>query len=251
MSIISAVIASFLLFSFASSYYHYGYDYNNDGSNHLVLILLGVIMLVLPIISASITCRHISYIPATELGVLEIIGGVIILALGIFGGFFSTVFLVLGILTAIFLFVSGGLAIGGAQSGSRCLQVASMVMSYISAVIVSFPFLGFLSSVIRSECAPYGCDAFFLPLIILAVMLVLSITSASISSYHLKICCCSPLNCRSAKHGASDSQPNPVNQVAKVPNEISQVQTGRMSNAPIRHTTRWTQTTWIQPPLTR
>ena len=80
MSIISAVIASFLLFSSASSYYHYGYDYNNDGSNHLVLILLGVIMLVLPIISASITCRHISYIPATELGVLEIIGGVIILA---------------------------------------------------------------------------------------------------------------------------------------------------------------------------
>ena len=58
MSIISAVIASFLLFSSASSYYHYGYDYNNDGSNHLVLILLGVIMLVLPIISASITYRQ-------------------------------------------------------------------------------------------------------------------------------------------------------------------------------------------------
>ena len=100
--------------------------------------------------------------------------------------------------------------------------MASMVMSYISAVFVSFPFLGFFSSVIRSECAPYGCDAFFLPLIILAVMLVLSITSASISSYHLKICCCSP-HCRSGKHGGSDSQPNPVNQVAKVPNEITQV----------------------------
>ena len=217
------------------------------------MFVLGVIMLFLPIISASITRRHISCNPATVLGILEIIGGVIIFFLGILGGLagdFNMVFLVLGPFTAIFFFVSGGLAIGGAQSGSRCLQVASMVMSYISAVIVSFPFLGFLSSVIRSECAPYGCDAFFLPLIILAVMLVLSITSASISSYHLKICCCSPLNCRSAKHGGSDSQPNPVNQVLKVPNEITQVQTCRMSNAP-RHTTKWAQTIWIQPPLTR
>jgi len=214
MSIISAVIASFLLFSSAPVEYHY--SYNNNSSNHLVMVVLGVIMLVLPIISASITCRHISYNPATELGVLQIIGGVIIFFLGVFGGLAgdsNMVFLVLGPFTAIFFFVSGGLAIGGAQSGIRSLQVASMVMSYISAVIVSFPFLHFFSSVIRSECAPYGCNALFLPLIILAVMLVLSITSASISSsYHLKICCCSPLNCRSGKHGGSDTQPNPVNQ---------------------------------------
>ena len=251
MSIISAVIASFLLYVSSGTIDHYDDDdYTLDYGYYIVMFVLGAIMLFLPIISASITRRHISCNPATVLGILEIIGGVIILALGIFGGFFSTVFLVLGILTAIFLFVSGGLAIGGAQSGSRCLQVASMVMSIISAVIVSFPFLGFLSSVIRSECAPYGCDAFFLPLIILAVMLVLSITSASISSYHLKICCCSPLNCRSAKHGGSDSQPNPVNQVLKVPNEITQVQTCRMSNAP-RHTTKWAQTTWSRPTLTR
>ena len=204
------------------------------------MFVLGVITLFLPIISASITRRHISCNPATVLGILEIIGGVIIFFLGIFGGLagdFNMVFLVLGPFTAIFFFVSGGLAIGGAQSGSRGLQVASMLMSIISAVIVSFPFLLFVSA---------------LPMvatIILGVMLVSSISSASISSYHLKICCCSP-HCWSAKHGASDTQPNPVNQVLKVPNQITQIQTCRMSNAP-RHTTKWAQTIWIQPPLTR
>lgn len=179
------------------------------------------------------------------LGILNIFCGVITSFLCIFGGYYTTAFLTLGFLTAISFFVSGGLAIGGAQSGSRSLQVATMVMSIISAVFVCYPFLFSVSA-----CAPYGCDGVNLPAIILGVMLVLPIISASISSYHLKICCCSPHR-RSGKHGGSDTQPNPVNQVAKVPNEITQVQTSRMSNAPIRHTTSWTQTTWSRPPLTR
>ena len=39
-----------------------------------------------------------------------------------------------GIWSSVFFFISGGLAIGGAQSGKKCLVVATMVMAIISAV---------------------------------------------------------------------------------------------------------------------
>merc|ERR1712154_31862 len=39
-----------------------------------------------------------------------------------------------GIWTSVFFFISGGLAIGGARSGNKCLVVATMVMAIISAV---------------------------------------------------------------------------------------------------------------------
>ena len=39
-----------------------------------------------------------------------------------------------GIWTSVFFVVSGGLSIGGARSGSKCLVVSTMMMSIISAV---------------------------------------------------------------------------------------------------------------------
>ena len=81
------LIASFLLYVSSGTIDHYDDDdYTLDYGYYIVMFVLGVIMLFLPIISASITRRHISCNPATVLGILEIIGGVIIFFLGIFGG---------------------------------------------------------------------------------------------------------------------------------------------------------------------
>ena len=77
---------------------------------------------------------------ATVLGILHILCGVITLYCGILIGLdnYGFFLVISGTLTSIFSFISGGLAIGGAQSGSKCLVVATMVMSIISAVIASF-----------------------------------------------------------------------------------------------------------------
>merc|ERR1712223_1158469 len=39
-----------------------------------------------------------------------------------------------GIWSSVFFFISGGLAIGGAQSGKKCLVTATMIMAIVSAV---------------------------------------------------------------------------------------------------------------------
>jgi len=73
---------------------------------------------------------------ATVLGVLHIICGVI--SLGAESAFLDSKYSIgvgAGIWTAVFFFISGALSIGGAQSGNKCLVVATMVMSIISAVL--------------------------------------------------------------------------------------------------------------------
>merc|ERR1712038_1370309 len=72
---------------------------------------------------------------ATVLGIIHIIFGLISLGIEITNlvvdgnGNVAT-----GIWTSVFFFISGGLAIGGARSGNKCLVVATLVMAIISAV---------------------------------------------------------------------------------------------------------------------
>merc|ERR1711936_859804 len=71
---------------------------------------------------------------ATALGVIHIICGLIALGSDIAGMVNEQFAFATGIWTSVFFFVSGGLAIGGARSGNKCLVVATMVMAIISAV---------------------------------------------------------------------------------------------------------------------
>merc|ERR1711936_9523 len=71
---------------------------------------------------------------ATALGVIHIICGLIALASDIAGMVNEQFAFATGIWTSVFFFVSGGLAIGGARSGNKCLVVATMVLAIISAV---------------------------------------------------------------------------------------------------------------------
>merc|ERR1712241_1039877 len=72
---------------------------------------------------------------ATVIGIIHIIFGLISLGIEITNlvvdgnGNVAT-----GIWPSVFFFISGGLAIGGARSGNKCLVVATMVMAIISAV---------------------------------------------------------------------------------------------------------------------
>merc|ERR1712241_946811 len=71
---------------------------------------------------------------ATVLGIIHIIFGLISLGIEISNMVNGNMSLATGIWTSVFFFISGGLAIGGARSGNKCLVVATMVMAIISAV---------------------------------------------------------------------------------------------------------------------
>ena len=69
-----------------------------------------------------------------------------------------------GIWTSVLFFISGGLAIGGAHTGNKCLVVATMVMSIISAVAAMFliilSFFLFLESIDNvSHAIAYAAEA--------------------------------------------------------------------------------------------
>merc|ERR1712007_85966 len=113
-----------------------------------------------------------------------------------------------GIWTSVFFFISGGLAIGGARSGNKCLVVATMVMAIISAIsagillIMSAIYLTFFGY--GSYYRRYGVSPVSYGLLIAmgATMLIVAIASASLTCY--------PLCCRSNKQGAVHYQPNQV-----------------------------------------
>merc|ERR1712158_288587 len=71
---------------------------------------------------------------ATALGVIHIICGLIALGADIAVMVDGHMSFASGIWASVFFFISGGLAIGGARSGNKCLVVATMVMAIISAV---------------------------------------------------------------------------------------------------------------------
>jgi len=145
---------------------------------------------------------------ATVLGLIHIICGFIALGsdiANIVNGDVAAA--ATGIWTSVLFFVSGGLAIGGARSGNKCLVVATMVMAIISSVsagillIMSAISLHFISYSYRyrDEIAPVS---YMLLVAMGATMLIIAIASASLTCY--------PLCCRSTKQGAVQYNPNQV-----------------------------------------
>merc|ERR1712212_1273445 len=149
---------------------------------------------------------------ATVLGVIHIVCGFIALGSDIAGLVNGDVTAAAtGIWTSVLFFVSGGLAIGGARSGNKCLVVATMVMAIISAVsaaillIMSAIQLG-IGSRYRGGRYMDGMTPVFFGLLIAmgASMLIVAIASASLTCY--------PLCCRSTKQGTVHYNPNQVQQ---------------------------------------
>jgi len=144
---------------------------------------------------------------ATALGIIHIICGFIALGSDIAGMVTSNFAFATGIWTSILFFVSGGLAIGGARSGNKCLVVATMVMSIISAVsagillIMSAISLEIFGHYYRYR---YGTSPVSYVLLIAmgVTMLAIAIASASLTCY--------PLCCRSTKQGTVHYKPNQV-----------------------------------------
>jgi hypothetical protein len=142
---------------------------------------------------------------ATALGVIHIICGIIALGSDIAGLVNGLDAFASGIWTSVFFFVSGGLAIGGARSGNKCLVVATMVMAIISAI--SAGILLIMSSISLDMFGRYiywmsPYVTYGLLIAMGATMLVVAIASASLTCY--------PLCCRSTKQGAVHYQPNQV-----------------------------------------
>jgi len=144
---------------------------------------------------------------ATALGIVHIVCGFIALGSDIAGMVTSNFAFATGIWTSIFFFVSGGLAIGGARSGSKCLVVATLVMSIISAVsagillimaAISLQIFGYHYRY-RYEASPVS---YALLIAMGVVMLAIAIASASLTCY--------PLCCQSTKQGAVHYNPNQV-----------------------------------------
>jgi len=148
---------------------------------------------------------------ATVLGVIHILCGFIALGAEIAGLVDGNFSVGTGIWTSVLFFVSGGLAIGGARSGNKCLVVATMVMAIISAVsaaillIMSAIQLG-IGSRYRGGRYMDGMTPVFFGLLIAmgATMLIVAIASAFLTCY--------PLCCRSTKQGTVHYNPN--NQMA-------------------------------------
>jgi len=142
---------------------------------------------------------------ATALGIVHIVCGFIALGSDIAGMVTDNFAFATGIWTSIFFFVSGGLAIGGARSGSKCLVVATLVMSIISAVSAG---ILLIMSAISLKIFGYrywyeGSPVSYALLIAMGVlMLAIAIASASLTCY--------PLCCQSTKQGAVHYNPNQV-----------------------------------------
>ena len=106
-----------------------------------------------------------------------------------------------GIWTSVFFFVSGGLSIRGAQSGSKRLVVSTMVMSILSAVcagvLLIMSSLGWTihssnCNFNYSRCSVDASVTSYVRLILMGlIMLIVAIVSAALT--------CKPLCCRSVK----------------------------------------------------
>ena len=125
----------------------------------------------------------------------------------------------IGIWSSVFFFISGGLAIGGAQSGKKCLVVATLVMAIISAVCAGI--LLITSSFCLALSRKTSNTPFILLIAMGLTMLIVAIVSAALT--------CRPLCCLQPNHydhyqpgNLHFSQPN---YVGNQPNEVNQVTT--------------------------
>merc|ERR1719431_430760 len=99
-----------------------------------------------------------------------------------------------GIWTSIFFAVSGSLAIAGARSASKCLVVATLVMSILSTVCATT--LLILSSILVASTDDSPTRKYGGPVVCVlvgVVMLVVGVLSSSLTCRPLGCCtCCSP-----------------------------------------------------------
>jgi len=142
---------------------------------------------------------------ANVLGIIHIVCGFISLGSDIAGWVNGNFYFATGIWNSIFFFVCGGLAIGGARSGNKCLVVATMVMAIISSVNAGILLILNVSALHHrysnsDEMPPLSI---LLLVAMIPTMLIIAIASASLTCY--------PLCCRSTnKQGAVHYNPNQV-----------------------------------------
>merc|ERR1712107_851006 len=199
---------------------------------------------------------------ATVLGVVHIICGIIAFSCEIdvlvwTMGRLPPGTLGTGIWSSVFFFISGGLAIGGAQSGNKCLVTATMVMAIISAVCAGVLLImsAIMVSVTGGSAYPYSYSnyhygsqiyyinkvpSYSLLIAMGATMLIVAIISAALT--------CKPLCCRSDDQRAVHSQPNQfnnqVNQGYNQPNQINN-QVAKSTTSPTRKpSSTTTNPTW-------
>jgi len=135
---------------------------------------------------------------ATGLGVIHVICGFITLGAQItqlFGSNFSFY-----VWTSVFFFVSGGLAIGGAQNRNKWVMVATMVMVIISAISAGIILIMF--TVFTSACIILGFCHFdnLHPLVSLGLLVALAGTMLAI----LIAIDFASLCCRPSKHDTAN-----------------------------------------------
>ena len=123
------------------------------------------------------------------MGILNIIYGIIVLIASTTGWVFDNWMFgeSVGIVSSVFFFVTGGLAIGGARIGKKCLVASSLVMSILSSIMACC--LLIISGFLLSRTV-IGSEDFITNTVELAlggILLIVSITSASLT--------CSPLCC--------------------------------------------------------
>ena len=123
------------------------------------------------------------------MGVLNIISGIIVLIAGTTGCLFDNWMFgeSVGIVSSVFFFVTGGLTIGGACTGKKCLVAATLVMTILSSIMACS--LLIISGFLLSRTV-IGSEDFITNTVELAlggILLIVSITSASLT--------CSPLCC--------------------------------------------------------
>jgi hypothetical protein len=133
---------------------------------------------------------------ATVLGSLHLLFGWITFTTSIYGIVYGNM-LSMGMLPSVFFIISGGLAIGGAQAGSRCLVVATLVMAIISAVIAGILIIN--SSMMMVIMTNTGYHHFETSMFVLEMVMGLAMLMAGITTAALT---CRPLCCRRAGAGA-------------------------------------------------
>ena len=126
-----------------------------------------------------------------------------------------------GTFASVFFITTGGLTIGGARSGNKCLVVATLVMAILSAImaciLLSFAGISMSMTYIGSE----GFITCTIEMVIGGVMLIVGITSASLT--------CRPLCCSSS----SSSQQGLVYYQAHNQVDIASLNLPRLPNLPL------------------
>ena len=101
-------------------------------------------------------------------------------------------------MASVFFITTGGLTIGGARSGNKCLVVATLVMAIFSAImactLLSLAGISMSMTYIGSE----GFITSTIEMVIGGVMLIVGITSASLTCRPL---CCPPSSSSSSQQG--------------------------------------------------